>query len=111
MDYDGLVKRLVLPPGRTPPTLLAWGDVRAHAITRAHLHDDVQGINASLDLIRRTRGGGWPAGPSPRSTTSSTWSGTRPSSGTATRLTYALYDDRATYSGCCYFYPIGGRTP
>lgn len=39
MKYDGLVKRLVLPPGKTPPTLLAWKDVRAHAITRAHLHD------------------------------------------------------------------------
>jgi hypothetical protein len=30
------------------------------ALTRDDLDDDVRGINASLELIRRTRGGGWP---------------------------------------------------
>ncbi|MGH9262549.1 MAG: GNAT family N-acetyltransferase, partial [Acidimicrobiales bacterium] len=61
MDYTGLVKRLILPPVYSPPTELTDQDIRARAISRADLHDDVHGINASLDLIRRTRGGAWPA--------------------------------------------------
>ena len=63
MDYQGLVKRLVLPAAWTPPAELAYDGIRAAAITRIHLHDDVQGINASIELIHRTRGGRWPTGP------------------------------------------------
>jgi hypothetical protein len=57
VDYQGLVKRLNLPTGRAAPTELTHDDIRASALTRDHLHDDVRGINASLELIRRTRGG------------------------------------------------------
>ena len=63
MDYQGLVKRLNLPTGWTAPTELTNDDIRARALTRDHLHDDVRGINASLELIRRTRGGRWPTEP------------------------------------------------
>ena len=62
MDYHGLVKRLSLPDGCTAPTELSHDDIRAHAINRDHLDDDVHGINSSIDLIRRTRGGRWPTG-------------------------------------------------
>jgi hypothetical protein len=62
VDYQGLVKRLNLPTGWTAPTELAYDDIRASALTRDHLGDDVRGINASLELIRRTRGGSWPTG-------------------------------------------------
>ena len=63
MDYHGLVKRLDLPAGWTAPAELEYDDIRARAISRADNDDDVQGINASIELIRRTRGGRWPAGP------------------------------------------------
>ena len=56
MDWKGFVKRLDLPDGFPAPTELAFGDVRARAISRADLDEDVRGINASIDLIRRTRG-------------------------------------------------------
>jgi hypothetical protein len=62
MDITGLVKSLDLPPGFRPPRDMAYEDIRASALTRADLDDDVRGINASLDLIARTRGGGWPTG-------------------------------------------------
>lgn len=32
---------------------LAYDDIRATVLTRNHLGDEVQGINASLELIRR----------------------------------------------------------
>lgn len=43
--------------------MLAHQDIRAEAITRHHLTDDVRGINPSIELIRRTRGGDWPSEP------------------------------------------------
>jgi hypothetical protein len=55
VDYQGLVRRLNLPTGGTAPTELAYDDIPASALTQDHLGDDVQGINASLELIRRTR--------------------------------------------------------
>src|SRR5919197_6128963 len=51
MDYHGLIKRLNLPAGWTAPTELTYDDIRAVAISREHLEDDVRGINASIDLI------------------------------------------------------------
>lgn len=55
MDYHGLVKRLQVPDGYIAPRELSYHDIRAHAISRADLDEDVRGINASLDIIRRTR--------------------------------------------------------
>jgi hypothetical protein len=61
--YRGLVKRLNMPADFSPPNRLVHEDIIATAITRADLQDDVRGINESLDLIRRTRGGAWPSAP------------------------------------------------
>jgi hypothetical protein len=63
VDYAGLIKSLELPAGFTPPTQLSYEDIRATAISRADLEDDVRGINANIELIQRTRGGGWPTEP------------------------------------------------
>ena len=62
-DPSGYAKTLALPAGFDAPRLLRYDDVTAHAITRDDLGADVRGINASLDLIRETRGGNWPTGP------------------------------------------------
>jgi hypothetical protein len=43
--------------GLDAPRLLRCDDVTAPAITRDDLGADVRGIDASLDLIRETRGG------------------------------------------------------
>jgi hypothetical protein len=61
-DPSGYAKTLALPAGFDAPRLLRYDDVTAHAITRDDLGADVRGINASLDLIRETRGGTWPTG-------------------------------------------------
>ena len=49
--------------GVDPTAKLEYDDIRARAISRADNDDDVQGINASIELIRRTRGGSWPTEP------------------------------------------------
>jgi hypothetical protein len=63
VDYASLIKKLRSPPGFTAPTRLTYENLFARAITRADLDDDVRGINTSIALIQRTRGGGWPTEP------------------------------------------------
>ena len=111
MDYRGLVKRLHVPTGWAPPTELAYTDIRAYAITREHLHDDVRGINASIELIRRTRGGPWPTEPVTEdfNYVDEVWHECEFREGDS--FTYAVYDAAGQYLGCCYLYPVGRRTP
>ena len=111
MDYHGLIKRLDLPGRWTAPTELAYDDIRAVAISRADLDDDVDGINASIDLIRRTRGGSWPTGPVTRDFNyiDLVWHECEFREGDS--FTYAVYDSAGRYLGCCYLYPVGRRRP
>jgi hypothetical protein len=111
MDYTGLVKSLDLPAGYTAPTELAYEDIRATAISRADLDNDVHGINASIDLIGRTRGGGWPAeAVTPEfDYVDLVWHECEFREGFS--FTYAVYDDGGRYLGCCYLYPMGRRNP
>lgn len=111
MDYQGLIKGLNLPAEFWPPAELTYYDIRAQAISRADLDDDVRGINASLDIIRRTRGGLWPAEPvSPDfNYVDLVWH--EQEFRDKTSLTYAVYDRGNQYLGCCYLYPVGKRVP
>lgn len=110
MDYSRFVRRLTLPDGVTVPRQLTHGDVVAHAITRADLADDVAGINASLDIIRRTRGGSWPTGAVTEeyNFVDLVWHECEFRDGGS--YTYVLRDTEGGYLGCCYLYPMGGRT-
>jgi hypothetical protein len=111
MDYSGLIKRIQLPEGAVVPTELAYEDVRAHALTRDDVRDDVAGINASMELIRRTRGGRWPSEPVTEdyNYVDLVWHECEFRDGSS--FTYAVYDDAGQYLGCAYFYPVGTRTP
>ena len=111
MDYHGLVKSLDLPAGWVPPTELVYDDIRGRAISRADLNDDVRGINASIELIQQTRGGGWPTGPvsADFNYVDLVWHELEFREGYS--FTYAVYDSRGRYLGCCYLYPMGRRTP
>jgi hypothetical protein len=111
MDYHGLIKRLDVPAGWTAPTELRFDDIRAEALNRDHLHDDVAGINASIDLIRRTRGGPWPteAVTTDFDYVDLVWHECEFRENES--FGYAVYDSRDRYFGCCYLYPMGRRTP
>lgn len=110
MDYGRFVRRLTVPDGVAVPTELTHGDVVARAITRADLADDVAGINASLDLIRRTRGGTWPTGAVTEeyNYVDLVWHECEFRDGGS--YTYVLRDRAGGYLGCCYLYPMGSRT-
>jgi hypothetical protein len=110
MDLQGLIKRILLPAGFEMPRLLTFGDIQLRAIGREHLADDVKGINASIDLIKQTRGGSWPPGPvtEEHNYVDLVWHECEFRDGKS--FTYAIYrSDDDTYLGCCYFYPMGVR--
>jgi len=110
MDYRQFIKKLRAPDGFVPPATLIHDDVVATAITRADLSEDVRGINASIDLINRTRGGGWPTG----SVTEAfnyvdlVWHELEFREGAS--FTYVVRKRDGEYLGCCYLYPLGRRT-
>lgn len=110
MDLAGLTKRLVVPAGATVPRTLEHPGIRAHAITRDDLDDDVAGINTSLDLIRRTRGGSWPTEPvtAEGNYVDLVWHECEFRDDKS--FTYVLHD-ASGYIGCLYLYPLGVRRP
>ena len=108
MDYAPFIKKLALPDGFAVPERLVHDDIVATAITRDDLDDDVSGINASLSLIRATRGG-WP-------TEAVTHEGNyvdlvwhELEFREADSFTYVVRDAGGGYLGCCYLYPMGRR--
>ena len=111
MNYQNLIKRLVLPSGAAVPARLEYADVVATAIDRNDLADDVRGINASLDLIRQTRGGSWPTGPVTEEYNYVDLVWHECEFRDESSFTYVLRTVAGDYLGCCYLYPLGTRTP
>ena len=111
MDYIGLVKSLRMPSGYQAPTALSYDDIRARALSWVDLHDDVRGINASIELIRRTRGGVWPMEPITEEFNYVDLVWHELEFREAYSFSYAVYDSAGQYLGCCYLYPMGRRTP
>jgi hypothetical protein len=110
LDYARLVKKLELPAGFTAPKRLTYDDLVATALTRADLQDDVRGINASIALIQKTRGGGWPTEPvtEEQNFVDLVWHELEFREGIS--FSYAVYDAGGGYLGCAYLYPMGRRT-
>jgi len=110
LEYGGLIKKLVVPAGREVPERMTYEDVVVKALSRADLEDDVQGINASLELIRRTRGGPWPTAEVTEEfdLVDLVWHEAEFRDGGS--YSYAAYDTGDLYLGCCYLYPMGRRT-
>jgi hypothetical protein len=111
VDYQGLIKRLQVPDGFAAPRELAFEDLRATVLDRNDLADDVAGVNESIDLIRRTRGGGWPVEPVTPDDDyiDLVWHEAEFREGYS--FSYTVRDDSGRYVGCCYLYPLGRRTP
>jgi hypothetical protein len=107
MDYSRFIRKLALDAA---PAELVYEDLVARAITRADLDDDVSGINASLDLIRRTRGGRWPTGPVTADGNYADLVWHEVEFRDATSLTYVVRYADGGYVGCAYLYPMGRRT-
>ena len=110
MHYAQFIKKLQPPAGFTVPTQLTYEHLVATTLTRQCLRDDVRAINASLELIRRTRGGGWPTEPVTEDYdfVDLVWHELEFRDGFS--FSYVVHDTSGQYLGCCYLYPMGRRT-
>ena len=103
------------PPAAGPRGLRASNraSVCGYPVRRHHpcpdLDDDVAGINASLELIRRTRGGSWPeeAVTAEFNFVDLVWHECEFRDGYS--FSYVLRDADGGYLGCAYLYPMGRR--
>jgi hypothetical protein len=110
VEYGQFIKKLEFPDGFSPPSELRHDDIVASAITRTHLSDDVAGINASIELIHRTRGGPWPAEPTTEDYNYTYLVWHELEFNERYSLTYAVYNTEPCYLGCAYLSPMGRRT-
>ncbi len=110
MRLSELEKKLVLPDGFEPPRRLVHEEIVATALGREDLDDDVAGINASLELIRRTRGGGWPEEPVTAEFNFVDLVWHECEFRERFSFSYVVRDSAGDYLGCAYLYPLGRRT-
>ena len=68
-------------------------------------------LGSEIQSGRTTRGGRWPTGPVSVdfNFVDEVWHECEFREGDS--FTYAVYDSRGQYLGCCYLYPMGRRTP
>src|SRR4051812_45204210 len=110
LDLTGFVKALSIPPRVVVPNEMVHEDLRARALSRADLADDVAGINSSIELIQRTRGGGWPAGLLSEEFNYVDLVWHEAEFREQYSFAYVVRDVNDGYVGCCYLYPMGRRT-
>ena len=110
MRLDEFQRKLVLPEGFDPPQRLVHADIVATVLGREDLDDDVAGINSSLELIRRTRGGDWPEEAVTPEFNLADLIWHEVEFRDAYSYSYVLRDADGGYLGCAYLYPMGRRT-
>jgi hypothetical protein len=108
-DLTGFVKSLSIPPGVVVPREMAYEDLRARALSRTDLADDVAGINSSIELIQRTRGGEWPTEPVSEEFDYVDLVWHELEFREQYSFSYVVRDVNEGYIGCCYLYPVGRR--
>lgn len=109
MDVSLFTKPLALPDGFAAPTRLEHEGLVATPLKREHVLEDLAAVNASRDLIRRTRGGSWPDEELTEEFNflDLAWHEREFRDGDS--FAYVVHEgDR--YVGCFYLYPMGSRT-
>jgi hypothetical protein len=109
-DMSQFIRKLALSGGFVAPRRLSHGDIEAIALSREDLEDDLIGINGSIEVIQRTRGGGWPEGPVEPGYNyiDLVWHEQEFREGSS--FSYVVRHRDGSYLGCCYLYPMGLRT-
>jgi len=90
--------------------VLTHDHIRARAPSRADLRDDVRGIDACVELTRRTRSGGRPTGPVDEDSTYVGLVRREFEFREGYSFAHAVCDTVGRDLGCCYLHPVGRRT-
>lgn len=109
-DYTGYIKKFAFSLEFQAPNKLAYEDLVAQSLSRDDLKADMEAVNSSLEIIRNTRGGAWPAEPVSEEFDflDLAWHEREFRDGDS--FAYVVYDNQDVYVGCFYLYPMGHRT-
>ena len=110
MDYSKFTRKIVLPPDFVVPKELVFEDIVARPLTREDLKADLEGVNSSIAIIRKTRGGSWPSEELSEDFDflDLAWHECEFRNGSS--FAYVVYDKDGTYIGCFYLHHMGFRT-
>jgi len=111
MILENLIKPIILSEGITEPLLLKYDNFYAKQLTRSDLDADLEGVNSSIEIIQKTRGGSWPSEQLTRDADllDLAWHEREFNDGNS--FAYAIYTNEDEYLGCFYLYGMGLRTP
>lgn len=110
MDLSKYIKKFELPPDYQVPEQLTYQDIIARPLRRSDVEDDLEGVNSSIEIIQRTRGGSWPSEPLEKDfdVLDLAWHEREFRDGNS--FAYVIYTAGGKYVGCFYLYPMGIRT-
>ena len=110
MDHSDYYKKIVVPADFIAPQELQFEDIVARPLTRGDLIADMEAVNSSLETIRRTRGGSWPAEPVSEEfdLLDLAWHEREFRDGSS--FAYVVHETTGRYIGCFYLYGLGHRT-
>lgn len=110
MDYSQYIKKLELAADFTPPVELEYEDLAARPLTRLDVKTDLNAVNSSIDIIRKTRGGSWPKEQLSEEFNLLDLAWHEREFRELSSFAYVVHDANNTYTGCFYIYPMGHRT-
>jgi len=110
VDYKQFIKKFTFGPSFHAPSEFGFDDLKARPLTRVDLKADMEAVNSSLELIRKTRGGSWPAEAVSEEFDflDLAWHEREFRDGGS--FAYVIYTNHGKYIGCFYLYPMGHRT-
>jgi hypothetical protein len=110
MDYSKFIQKLVLPPEFIAPKELVFEDIVARPLTRNDLKADLEGVNSSIAVIQKTRGGSWPTEELSEDFDFLDLAWHECEFRNASSFAYVVYSKDGKYIGCFYLHPMGFRT-
>lgn len=111
INYSNFRKFLALPEGVTAPMRLEFENFYAKPLSREDIDADLAGVNSSIELIQKTRGGSWPSQMLDKEADflDLAWHEREFKDGDS--FAYVIYTSKDEYIGCFYLYAVGVRTP
>lgn len=110
MSPKDFIKKFSFPADFRAPSKLAYEDLIAKTLTRSDLQADMDAVNSSLEVIRKTRGGSWPSGAISEEFDLLDLSWHEREFRDGNSFAYVVYDSNNRYTGCFYLYQMGYRT-
>ncbi|KAK7182075.1 hypothetical protein DPSP01_008241 [Paraphaeosphaeria sporulosa] len=103
-------RKLSVPSGWQAPARLQYKHLTATILNEEDVQEDLVAVNSSRDLIRRTRGGSWPATELTLDENLHDLKWHAQEARDNSSFAYAIRNTQGEYVGCFYLYPFGMKT-